>query len=484
MIKISCGTANHYKTLKSGAIRYQKSLVSDPLWRYTVETEDGRLFGRFFPGKPTLEQVWACTEDVLERLAGLNDRETLISNALEQAVPGLVAKLQGQGFDVYCPRGSRGGLASVAKRFDKVFDGISTQMDFIAEADLTLEEFVGLADCASGVLGPIERGKEWTVGHGLAETICRRRGRDPKAGAERHRSTGIRAPRHTSERPAKDHDDLAAMIAHFGPDNIPPGFTWSREGRLLYEIALALEAICRHSPGSEAALKGTQDLATLLQGHMFTEGTLRCRGRSQNDYFTYLWPLSMEIRRWLGSESTEGWAFKEGLIDACRRPAIIDGVTHAFFRLPVRWEFTRGLEETRTLRYLPWREVVEHTLFRALSLGCQVILDDVVRDTPLTGDNLLFTCCGLVATARRGHTFFGEAQGKRTATAVPKARGKRVGETEFVGVVRFPRLEVAPIAWHPDTAKLLGEAAVFINGNLAKTLNSLTLEFGRPLPMA
>ncbi len=154
MLKITCAPAKHFKILKSGAIRYQKSPVASPPWRFAVLTDDGTLFGRLFPARPTLDVLWACMLHLLDRQEGAMEHQELIAASLDKAIPGFASRLQEHGFEIYVPRGSSGGLATVARRWDGFLKTLDFCMSSVSEADLTLDESVALARNDPGVIGP------------------------------------------------------------------------------------------------------------------------------------------------------------------------------------------------------------------------------------------------------------------------------------------------------------------------------------------
>lgn len=487
MLKITCGPATHYKILKSGAIRYQKSSVADPLWRLAAETKDRELFGRFFSEKPTLDSLWMCMEYILDKLPSEGVKKALIASSLESAIPGFADRLQQRGFDIFVPQGSSGGLAPVARRWDKLSDLLVWDMEIHSETDLTIGEYEALAKNSADVIGPVKRDDDHKMAHGLAEELCRLRGRDPSEGAQRWKSMGFRAPAHTSQSVAKDHDGLAGLIGQYSPDNVPVGYSLTVESQRIYDIAKCLEAICRNPDGSEMSIAGKLRLAGILQRLMLVEATCQLRGGNPWNYSGYLTKISMALLHWLGFESKEILAFKQGLADAYLLPSVIDGATYTFFRLPVHWQFHNGLEKSRTLRYLPWREIVEQHLASTLPTGSLVVLGEDLRRESSEGENRLCLCCSLIAIARFGYRYE-EEKGKRASAAVPKVgKNKGCGQVTLTGVIRHPVASAKPLQWplqwHPLVDQALSRASSTINGNLDKTLDSLTIEFGLPLPM-
>ena len=482
MLKITCAPAKHLRILKSGAIRHQKSPVANPPWRFAVLTDDGNLFGRLFPSKPTLDVLWGCMAYVLDQQEGEIERQALIAASLDKAIPGFAPQLQAHGFELYVPRGSSGGLATVAKRWD----GFLTTLDFcmrsVSEADLTLGESVALARNSQGVTGPIKQGEDFEAAHAFSKQVCLLRGRDPEEGARRWQSTGFQTKPHTSVSKARDHDELASLIENYSPDNVPPGYVLTPEAQRIHEIAQYLHGVCRAPTDSNTAQAGKRRLARVLQQYALVEATDASMQAHVPVFSGYLSPLELELSRWLGFASEEMHIFSQGLTDACRLPLVIDGATHVFFRLPVQWRFLNGLEQTRKLRYLPWREIAEQQLATALPTACRVVLSDDFRNVRPSDKAELSQCRALLHAMRHGRRY-GEEKGKRASAAVPKGQSEPRGESTLVGLIRHPVVGAAAPSWRPNVDQVLAEAASTINANLAKTLDGLTLLLRKPIPM-
>ena len=482
ILKITCSPAKHFKALKNGAIRYQKSPVAIPLWRFAVLTDDGALFGRLFLEKPTLDGLWGCMNHVLDQVQDAADRQILMASSLDNAFPAFAPMLQERGFEVYVPNGSSGGLATVARRWDGFLTTLDFRMGSLSEADLTVDESIALAGNGAGVIGPISQGKDFEAASAIAKQVCVLRGRDPNEGARRWQTTGIRTKPHTSTSTAADPDGLASLIEEYSPGNVPVGYVLTPEGRRIYDIARGLQGVCRSPANSDEAMVARVRLAQVVQQSFLARATEESADASLADASRYLTPVSMVLLRWLGFDSQEMRAFQEGLVDACRYPAVIDGVTHVFFRLPVQWQFTGGLEQKRKVRYLPWREVVEQHLMMSLPPGCRVVLNDDIRDSQREGEREFSLCCALLHIMRFGRRF-GEEKGKRTSVAIPKGQDEMGGGASLVGLIRSPVVGGAPPAWRPNIEQVVADAAATINANLANSLSGLTFSLRPPVPM-
>ena len=327
---------------------------------------------------------------------------------------------------------------------------------------------------------PIQQGKDHAVAHDLARQVCVLRGRDPGEGARRWQSTGFQNKAHTSVSTAPDHDSLAALIEEYSPENVPPGYALTPRARQIHDIARYLHAVCRTAGDAETAQAGKLRLARALQQYALVEATDTAAHANPSTFLHYLSPLTTELSRWLGFDSEEMHTFRDGLADVCRLPFVIDGATHAFFRLPVQWRFLNGLEQTRKLRYLPWREVVEQNLATALPSACRVLLADDFRDDQRRDE--LPLCCALVHAMRFGRPY-GEEKGKRASAAVPKGRSESEGEATLVGLIRHPVVGAPPPSWRSKLDQALADATATINANLAETLNGLALLFRHPMAM-
>ncbi|MCP4700982.1 MAG: hypothetical protein GY862_29630 [Gammaproteobacteria bacterium] len=482
MIKISCAPANHFKALKNGVIRRQKNVVSDPLWRFAVLVDDV-MFGRLFQEKPTLHLLWGCMSHVLKHPRNAQGNQALMAKSLDKAIPGFTQKLQEKGFEIFVPRGSSGGLAAMAGRWDKFLDTLGSSMFFLSEKDLTIDESVELAGNNAGIIGPIAHEKDFDVAHTLAEQVCILRGRDPKEGVQRWESTGFETQPHTSTSTAEEQDGLSSLIEKCSPSNVPPGYVQTEEAWYIYEIAQSLHDVRQYPAESDEGKAGRERLAKVLQQSILADSTAAPGELYYSDFSRYINPISVELLHWLGFKSKEIQLFNEGLADACRLPFVIDGAAHAFFRLPVQWKFENGIERTRKVRYLPWREVVEQHLTAALPAGCQVIVNDDFRGFLRGGDidRFLF-CCSLLHSMRHGRRY-GEEKGKRASAAVPKGNGKSHETSEVVGVMRHPVIGASALKWKTNVDQELIDSATAINANLENSLSGLTFAFGHPLSL-
>jgi hypothetical protein len=223
-------------------------------------------------------------------------------------------------------------------------------------------------------------------------------------------------------------------------------------------------------------------LAGVLQQLILGEITAVPRTIYPHEFSREMSPISMGLSRWLGFESPEMRSFEEGLSDSCHLPFVIDGATHVFFRLPLQWHFENGIERTRKVRYLPWREVVEQHLMKALPKGCRVVLNDSFGVPHIGSASEFFLCCYLLHSMRHGRRY-GEEKGKRASAAVPKGNGKAHEATDVIGVMRHPVVGASAPEWRLNLDQELTDAAETINANLANSLSGLTFAFGRPIPM-
>lgn len=478
MIKISCAPAKHFKALKNGAIRRQKSPVSDPLWRLSVLIDDV-MYGRLFNEKPTLAELWRCIDHVLNHSGVEAGGQVLMAMSLDKAIPGFSTLLQEWGLEIYVPRGSSGGLATVAKRWDKLLDTLDFCMSSLSESDLTVDESIALAGNDVGVIGPVAHEKDFEVAHALAKQACILRGRDPAEGARRWKSTGFETRPHTSASTSEEHDGLASLIREYSPSNVPSGYILTEDARRIYDIARSLQEVRRYPAESDGTGAARIELAKVLQKSLLIDFTSAPGEWGHSDYSRSMTPVSMVLSRWLGFDSPEIKLFDQGLLDACCFPFSADGTIYSFFRLPVQWRFDNGVEATRKVRYLPWREVVEHHLADAFPVGCRVILSDHFGGDQLRGDRIFPLCCSLLHAMRHGRRR-GEEKGKRASAAVPKGNGQSHETTDVIGVIGCPGAELSMPDWKGSVSRELADAARIINANLGSSLPELEFSFGLP----
>lgn len=484
MIKISCGEAVHYKTLKDGTLKYQKKPVTTPVWRLAIEVDGDALYGRFFSNQPSDTEIQAALRLVINAPGQAHvtepDSRALIASAFGRNFPLVAEFLQDNGLEVYIPNGSHGGLATVARRWDRFIETVQFSMNTISEADLTLQETLDLAANSAGLIGPIARNEETAASSVLAKQICKARGRDPDMGAQRWGSSGFGMTFNTSKKVAEEVDFLRQTLEKYAPDNVPAGYELTPRSQAIYEMVECLWDMFRTEDQDVARAARLRLVQSLLNQQLVVpaigDDNRYNRDESLRPYGDPMW----ELRHALGFASREAKALDECLADVIRTPFLLQGERAcAFFWLPLQYTFLNGLEKKRKLFYFPWREITEWQLLRCLPPNSTLVLSDQLHTDPgvtqsevAMGRNLLKAAVGRYPYARE--------KGMRTSISVKAGQDKPNGQRFVLGLVLGPAGTSQLPEWQDPPLPRLVEAAEQVNEKMRKTLDGFELQFVEP----
>lgn len=219
-IKLIVGPSPHYRQLKSGEIKYQKSKPAGPVWRILLLDEGRNLMHtRAYAAQPSAEDIERVVMGILsaENLLGV---DIVVPTTVEKLCPGLQKKLMAQGAKVYLPAHGFASGSRASRQSDEFFVCLAMFMNHMRESMASCEEIASAAGNALGVVtarlwrDQEKERQQIDMAHKIAQDITRLRGRDPEVGRKTRESESVWAPLNKGKHVPPREDNLSTLLAN------------------------------------------------------------------------------------------------------------------------------------------------------------------------------------------------------------------------------------------------------------------------------
>lgn len=217
-IKLIVSPSPHYRQLKSGEIRYQKSMPTSPIWRILIIDEDRNLLHtRFYGKQPSPEDIEKVVMGIVAA-EGLVEASVKIPATVERLCPGLQQKLVTEGVRVCQPAHGVDAGIRVCREVDDFFSSLETSMSQMRESVASCEELAAVVGNPLGVVTTTlwrdddVGARKWNIVGEIAQNICRLRGRDPQVGREMRKSESVFGPLNRGSYVPPPQDRLSVLL--------------------------------------------------------------------------------------------------------------------------------------------------------------------------------------------------------------------------------------------------------------------------------
>lgn len=224
--KVIVGPSPHYRQLRSGEIRHQKSRPNNPIWRILIIDETRNLLhSRAYATQPAPEEIDRVVMGVLSA-QDLLISGVVIPNTVEKMCLGLQQRIIDCGGKVYLPAHGFAAGSRICRESDDFFEGLDMYLREVRESTASCEE---LALAAGNPLGVVTTklwedgeagGRRWDVAQKLAHDIARFRGRDPEVGRRMRKNESFLAPLNKGRTVPPRQDVLSTLLTSFRHPNL------------------------------------------------------------------------------------------------------------------------------------------------------------------------------------------------------------------------------------------------------------------------